>query len=1019
MVTAVLTAGCREDAPAVKMRAIAPRGGRTIEARLTGFAWSPMRVQRAGRGAAPLDPAQLELAGAAGAVIEKAPNTRDAGVGYLIIDRDADAVEALQEAARQSPNDAKVWSDLAAARYTLAARGDKAYELPRALAAADHALRVEPTLPDALFNRALIIERLGITESARGAWQRYLQLDATSKWAGEAQQHVGRLPVTNTNAEFGRELGRASAAMAHGDAAPLAALSRTYPQEARRWSEGPLLGDWADAVRAGDTAKAKAVLDVVRAMGNALAETNSEHLLADAVAVIDRAAGEPQRIRTLADAQAAYRDGRVMYAKRRIAESQQLLRRAAELFKSGGSPMAFVARYYAANTLYDDNRPAESAAALHQLLGEIDVNRYRALQAHIDWELSLCYSAAGAWESALHTADAASRLFGTLGETLNRANTDLLLASALDHTAQQRAAWSVRVRSFADLSRGEAGRIAAALPEAIRSETAQGDYETAIALSNLSLPQYDADRETSALFMAHVNRARLFVDAGDLAAARVAVRDARTAMTNFRDASFRTRAGVYLAIADATAERSADPTSATASLGEALQFLQARNERAALPDVYLQRGRAYLQARDDNRALADFEAGIREVDALRGSFGQSQLRSDFYDTASDLFDETVALLLRRKETERAFAVAEGARARTLSEQLGTLADPAATSMRVVGEAAGSDGALLEYALLRDSVAIFYATPAETGAAVVPIETGVLRRTIEHADDLLQRRGDIAAAHRDLEALDRLLMAPVLPHLRGVKRLIIVPDRQLSAVPFNALRDAVTQRYRIEDFTITITPSARFILRPVAPRSLTPALVVGDPTGDGGPALPEAAHEAEVIASQYPSATLLVGDVATRGRFLTSAAGSGLIHYAGHAQSNAATSYGALRLTADDARSTGELDTADIARLRLKRAPLVILAACGTIRGDANHVEGMPSVARAFIAAGARGVIGTLWEIDDDIASRVFRDLHQRLRAGSAPASALRDAQLALLRSNDSRLQHPGSWAPIEILGHSD
>src|SRR5437762_2508515 len=125
-------AGCREDSPAAKMRAITPRGGRTIEARLTGFAWSPIRVQR---GTPALDPARLELAGAAGAVIEKNPSGSDAGVGYLIIDRDSEAVEALQEAAQQSPNDPKVWSDLAAARYTLAARADKPYELPRALAA--------------------------------------------------------------------------------------------------------------------------------------------------------------------------------------------------------------------------------------------------------------------------------------------------------------------------------------------------------------------------------------------------------------------------------------------------------------------------------------------------------------------------------------------------------------------------------------------------------------------------------------------------------------------------------------------------------------------------------------------------------------------------------------------------------------------------------------------------------------------------------------------------------------------
>src|SRR5688500_16307166 len=146
----VLLAACRGDSPAERMRALAPRAGRTIEARLTGFGWSAMRVQRASRAAAPLEPARLELAGAAGAVIEKTPGGHDAGVGYLVIDRDADAVEALQEAAQKSPNDAKIWSDLSAARYTLAVREDKPYELPRALAAADRALRIKADLADAL-----------------------------------------------------------------------------------------------------------------------------------------------------------------------------------------------------------------------------------------------------------------------------------------------------------------------------------------------------------------------------------------------------------------------------------------------------------------------------------------------------------------------------------------------------------------------------------------------------------------------------------------------------------------------------------------------------------------------------------------------------------------------------------------------------------------------------------------------------------------------------------------------------
>jgi CHAT domain-containing protein len=103
-------------------------------------------------------------------------------------------------------------------------------------------------------------------------------------------------------------------------------------------------------------------------------------------------------------------------------------------------------------------------------------------------------------------------------------------------------------------------------------------------------------------------------------------------------------------------------------------------------------------------------------------------------------------------------------------------------------------------------------------------------------------------------------------------------------------------------------------------------------------------------------------------------------------------------------------------MRLERQPLVILAACGTFRGDALHVAGMSSLSRAFLTAGARGVVGTLWEIEDDVSALLFLKLHRYLHAGSSPAHALRQAQTELLRSGDPRLAQPASWAAVEFLG---
>jgi CHAT domain-containing protein len=465
--------------------------------------------------------------------------------------------------------------------------------------------------------------------------------------------------------------------------------------------------------------------------------------------------------------------------------------------------------------------------------------------------------------------------------------------------------------------------------------------------------------------------------------------------------------------------RVSDPAAALASLDQALQFLGARNERQLLPDIYLQRGRTHARMGDDAAALADFDNGIRELHTLRAEFSQGQLRSEFYDTKSDLFTDTIALLLRRGDTARAFTVADDVRARTLTEQLdpGAPADQTVT-LTALAQRLSPDGAVVEYALLNDSVAIFYASRSTTGVEIVPQNTDELRNAVERFDDDLQRRRDIAVLQRQAAALHRMLIAPVMARLRGIDHLTVIPDRELHALPFASLYDGDSHRYLVEDFTVAIAPSARYLFRPASPLSLTPALVVGDPS-DSGPTLPDAAREAQAIASMYPATTFLTGDRATRGRFIESAERSGMIHYAGHAQTDGIGSSETVRLAADDGRSSGDLDADDIAKLRLRRSPLVVLAACGTIRGDASHVEGMASIARAFLAAGAHDVIGTLWEIDDNTAAALFRRVHQHLRDGATPAAALRDAQLALLRSGDAQLQHPASWAPIEILGRQN
>ena len=1011
-----------EESPSEKLKALATDSGRPIDARLTGFDWPAARLQRATH-ASLLDPARLELAGAASTVIQSQLNDSSArarhesGAAYLLIDRDRDAIDALDSAVRQSPKNAAYWSDLAAARYTLAVTEKRPHELPQALADADHALRLDPKLNDALFNRALIIEALGISEAARRAWQRYAAADPSSHWSAEAMRHLGDLRVVTTRDEFQNRLAAASRALP--DNTLLIALARNYPQEARTWSEGPLLAKWADAFRKGDLKTATETLTIVRTLGTALAEFNHVQSVADIVAAIDRS--NPAEAKTLAAAHAIYRDGRVLYSQRRIADAQKKLQEARALFAPTRSPMTLITDYYLANCLYDSNHIAEAARALDEVAARVDPKRYPGLTAEIKWERTLTHASAGDWEAAISTASESRKIFDSMGETENRSEMDMLLSTHFDLISQPTAAWIARVAAFHVLGRaGSTDRIRISLMTSIQSEVEEGNFEAALSLAAIAVDDLRHRKQPTAMCVAESARAQAFAKLGDIDAAIRSIDRARKTAQTISDPALQNRALADLDIAEAAVRRTTLQISLRL-LDAAITFYRSSGGAAWLPKAYLERGRTLIAAKNDAAALADFDTALREIDSERSSITDRSLRGTFYDTERGLVSEKLALLLRRGEAARAFEFCDAVRARSVYEQLKT--GPMSGSFQTVAQGIlpqlPARTALLEYAVLEDSVLIFYIAPSHKGVVRADASPALLRTAIERCNDLLRRRSTIQAVQQQLAILYQILIRPAMPELAGAERLIIVPDRQIHQVPFAALYDAERHRYLVDNFTISLAPSAKMITRPITRQILDPVLVVSDPHSDDESALPNAMQEADAVASMYNSATLLIGEHATRARFTAAAQRSGMIHYAGHADSSSADPFGSLHLASDASGRTGDLNANAIASLNLVRTELVILAACGTMRGDFQHVEGMPSIARAFLAAGARNVVGTLWEVDDDAVAPLFQRMHIELRRGSDPRDALRIAQSALAHERNIRLSHPSTWAPVELLAYAD
>jgi tetratricopeptide (TPR) repeat protein len=173
---------------------------RTVEARLSGgFAYGPLRAPvRAGEASGtPVSP-DVRIAAAQ---IEKVANASRTprnlaalGVALLVTGRPADAVNALENATRDAPDDGRLWSDLSAAYLSRAKRGGSADDLVKAVDAADLATRLAPSMNEGWFNRALAIEQIGgLRDEAKKAWQLYLDLDPDSEWGAEARRHLTTL----------------------------------------------------------------------------------------------------------------------------------------------------------------------------------------------------------------------------------------------------------------------------------------------------------------------------------------------------------------------------------------------------------------------------------------------------------------------------------------------------------------------------------------------------------------------------------------------------------------------------------------------------------------------------------------------------------------------------------------------------------------------------------------------------------------------------------------------------------
>lgn len=299
------------------------------------------------------------------------------------------------------------------------------------------------------------------------------------------------------------------------------------------------------------------------------------------------------------------------------------------------------------------------------------------------------------------------------------------------------------------------------------------------------------------------------------------------------------------------------------------------------------------------------------------------------------------------------------------------------------------------------------TAPAPGRDLGPVPGFASEALLADAPPPLRRQLDRLCGWAWYAAMRPLLEAFEMPRGRA-PRLVLVPMGALGLVPWHAAWESGGprgRRYALQAAEISYAASARLLCqvaaRPAVPHTGT-ALVVGNPTGD----LYYAGEEADAVQRDFYARGRFLGrrttgeaDGAGTPRevleWLRGEGDGGVLHLACHA-AVAENARRSAYLSLSGGRLAAEELTEAVSGDDGGRLGLVLLAACRSHVSGRGHNEAY-TLATAFLVAGARSVIGSLWPVPDEATSVLMYVTHHFLRThDEPPAKALRRAQLWMI-----------------------
>jgi CHAT domain-containing protein/cytochrome c-type biogenesis protein CcmH/NrfG len=939
---------------------------RTLEVRLPGAQYSPLRVERGAIDSNLEKPASLLKAEALiSEKLHKNPNDPtwlQARARADLLDGNYDsAVKTLLRARSGSSDSVPLLTDLGSAYYMRGQSADRALDYGNAIEALGEALAKTPNDPIALFNRALACEQLFLYSQAVADWEHYLREDPKGEWAQEAREHLDALKQKIEK----RQQPHA------GSLLPPESQSPSFHREPKLQTLAVVLQNDHD-------------------------DTWLKNFL--------EAPPTPTRTAAIRDFQAsddALSNGRYGNA---IDLAHQSMREFAIAQDQAGMLRAGFASLAAQDFALRFNDCLATVATLQPLLAR---TRYHWLQAATLIEQGECLAGAAKLQQAMKANqqgwDLAKRFhypelqlrataFGA-GYLLDTGSTDQGLRGLRDGLATF---WQSDVPD----KRGE--NLYASLFQF--SHSIDWPFVDLFALKQLLAtfpPRDPVDQAVERELLADAQK-----QTGDYQAARLTLQSASAyldALPNDR-AVIMTKAEIAVANAqiDLTVSNAKDAITSLSPFRDQVEAAGPGRFQAEYFQIF---GEAYLaqgmltQAQPLlERALALRETGLRNLQLESEKLAWSRGRTELYR-------DLLQVDLKLKTPSEALAEWEWYKGASLRST---------KTVEATAAALPGNTTLISYALLKGSIIAFVLRDGK-----VHVHTLTLPRDLDpNVSHLLSLcsdpSSDISQLNTAGRQLYRILVAPVEADIRGATALTIETDGVIDQVPFNLLQ-ASDGHYLGDKFEITFSqgmsywPSSRTSLAGLSPESAALVVVASGAADPSLPVLPGADQEGTEVASLFHNAVLIHGHEVTRAEVLAQLHDACLLHFAGHA-------FAGVNRVGLVLGPASLLSSHDIATLGPRNLKLAVLSACDTANGDEGTSADGDSLARTLVAAGVPNVVASRWRVDSNVTRQLMHVFYSDLLSGQSPAKSLCAAKAAI-RSIPA-YQHPYYWASFAVFGTS-